>query len=327
MVRSHPIEVMQALVQSPPIGTTVKVQHEYTTDGKVCSLHKSAAMAVTRNSEGAYYFCHRCALSGHVRNHELPPDLLAKFAQGIKDDWKEVEPVKPRTSKHQEVNLGLIPIIHDKTPKEVKLFMDSLHFEQYVWGVHDVMYSTELDRVVFPCKSQGRDTKGDAIYEQVIGIAARCYKNLSKGERAKMHRPKWITRKLINTTDRIYYRATKKYSNPDKLPIVIVEDPFSALAVYTKTGAYNGLDSVALLGNKLSYNLLLNHRDTPFILWLDADMRAEQKAAVKRFRSLGFNITDVESQLDPKEYSKATMQMKIKEACARVGHDYKIKHY
>ena len=323
-VIQHPPEVWEVIKSGLRLGETKRVLHRMDSNGFPCSINKTPALSVSRNVDGVFYCCHRCGEVGKIKNSEMSPNSVVQLIEYKKRKDEE----KTKLEKVPVKNYRELPqtfLLSDaRTPHEVQEYVKAFDIESYNFNTAEVGYSKDYDRIIFPCYAPMRDYKGAVAGKKLIGWAGKCYHNLSKDRRAKEKRPKWFVQKAFKYTSNVVFNMFKNYDYLRSNPVVFVEYPFSAMAIYRGSGGYKGLDTTALLGVHLHYNIVINHRKTPLILWLDPDMHERSKEIVKRYSSLGFKITGIRTNKDPKDLPRVDVRQHLERAIKRVGSNFKL---
>jgi len=267
-------------------GESVRLVHEYQSDGSVCSEGKDPCLNVTRTKNGFKYFCHRCHEQGYFPATSLSPEETAAVVNRIQypcteetvDDQGEFDlpddcvdiAIKSPNSENYAWNSLKVPFDALKW-----LWSYGLTEPLSMWEL-DVRWSAKFQRIIFP------------IYNTKFALDGWVGRNVD-GQRGM---PKWLTRKANDKDDRLLYITEGKGK------VVWVEDIISAIRVNQATGYI----AIALLTTSISYDICCMYKYKPQVLWLDGDMKSKMMKYVMKMSALGIKMKMQYSKLDPKEY-------------------------
>lgn len=290
-------DFVTALLHRMKPGEHVKIVHPYQMDGSECSLGKSAALNVIRTNEGIKCFCHRCNENGTLTGKNLSPERTIALLKRIKN-------VQQRDEMEQiDLPEDAVPIrdmAHnwkDNVPLDVKqwLWTNGLHMVNHVpleWR-----WSPYYQRIIIPVFDHDDQT--------MVGWIGRSINPKAK----ELCIPKYITRKQKGYDKRLLYIAD--YSpETNKSKVIFCEDAISA----TKINAVTHVLGVALLTTHIDYDVLKRFPDSAYALWLDGDMNKKSMNKVKRLASLGYDITGIRTEKDPKHLFSDTLREEVDKA-------------
>jgi hypothetical protein len=269
------------------IGDMFKMRHTHKPNGDICTPEeKGPAMTVTRGRDAWKWYCHRCKAGGYVSLLKQSPNDTAKRVRALKDK------VEQRLAE-DKTEFSVPPDTHPLYNKNGDRLLPAGH-PAYAWlmsyrmtqytEAYNFGWSEYHNRIVMPIEEDG----------ELIGWVGRCPSQMSKANRAKVNRPKYLTHKKKGH-GRLYYRV----KGNDGTSIVIVEDIVSAIRVHEATG----FTTVALLNAGISDELMQAlDKSVRIYIWLDEDMQGVSYKQSDRYRQLGYDIKSVVTKLDPKEY-------------------------
>lgn len=276
------------------VGDNMRVKHALRKDGTPCSADKDTCMVVARSDVGYKYYCHRCQLGGVVFNDNLSPSQTQQRME-------ERETIsKPKLEGKDVISLpnDCIPMWLPSRAKEIPA---RAHMWLFDYGVnrslirrHKIAWSPYYKRVIIPIYTTG--LWGDTVAKKLIGWIGRDV-DYKKG---KSRLPKYLTKRMHDYKDRLYYECTTANSNT----MVIVEDAISAIRVHAATG-YNTL---ALLTSTLPHSLMRRLYNYRIILWLDGDMMKKSINFTTKFQQLGYKIKSLCTTVDPKAYENRRIE-------------------
>lgn len=337
-----PPEVLAAISEGLIIrGVTKRLRHLYRRDGTACSIDrlKDACLDVVWEGDTVKYFCHRCGWGGYVPMNDPAPSTTIALIKHLQEEMilernkskkisdiieearlEREEAKRDSENRKKEVNLYLefwksLPddfkfLSAAVVPEGARYYLNKYGINAYQYGKYDVGFSATLDRIIFPCYHYIRGPHGSIITKRLMGWIGRCYKDISKTERVKQKRPKWIARKIDPSVEKLFFWAPRAFGWTPKSPVVWVEDAVSAMRVCQTTGN----DVVAVLNTSLPYHLISNYRDSYNVVWLDGNMHQKITKYVKRYNTLGFKIAGVYQDRDPKDYTEESIRTFINNA-------------
>jgi len=317
-----PSEVAQKCNPNTPLGRSIRIRHNYRMDGTICSLHKDAAANLQRVTDGWLFNCFRCNLSGFI-----PID-----DQSISNTQKMLKRTQIKMKDYKKLDSKVI------MPSDIK-FLPQLDSETMIkltnilaWAYSGISmgnitaaaekiqntlqdktlgYSENYNRVIVPLFYYHKNPDSGEIIEELMGWTGRAVESkfeLPLDERSRWI--KWLHYIPSKHRGRTYYHERSKNNElQEKGPMVLVEDPFSAMKVNMNTGFY----SVALLNDKINSNLIADNTHRPIIIWLDGDRKKEALTYVKRFSSWHYFVKTIYSKADPKWIPKPSMIRCFKE--------------
>jgi hypothetical protein len=200
-------------------------------------------------------------------------------------------------------------------PSDAKSWLVQHRLHVGMWVDHKIGYSKRWDRIIFPMYQYIRGLSDEILDRKLVGWTGRCYRELSKEERQAQHRPKWITQKASGEYERIFFTAPREHGFSIHTPVVFVEDAISAIRVHSTMSH----ETVALMNTHLPYSLVQNYKDHIQILWLDPDMRKKTIKTVARYKSLGFKMGYIFSDVDPKKLAQHEIRYKVNNAVLAIS--------
>jgi len=309
-----PVEVYEVIDANKNcgIGSTFKVKHEYKDTGEACSKFKSQALAITRTDWGWTWFCHRCGNKGGFKRMDnlSAEDIKERIRTLTK---KEIDPVIHMP--HDTIQIHPVDLAGNSgnIPWSAQTWL----FENGISGYHLNLFffgwSPLHRRVIIPVYSSPM-THINFDIPKLVGWVGRDPEKLTREERIKYKRPKYLTKKC-KMNNRLLFAAGPKVMDEinNQLCVILVEDAISAIRVFDASRCWGiGLlcDSVPrFLLDNIGLNKLI-------ILWLDPNMHRKMIQDCIAFRSLGYNIRYVLSKKDPKHYQDYEIRTIIAAASA-----------
>jgi hypothetical protein len=285
----------------PEVGATFKIKHEYKMNGDICSDNgKTPAMAVTRDTGGWKWFCHRCKESGFIGDtYNSPLDTTKKITtlgKEVDNSQSNIIPSFPP---------DFTPMINHNGCTNV-----NVPFEAYSWlwkyGLKDedlfefgFGWSQKYKRVILPIFTRGN-------FGTLLGWVGR---NVLDKEKAKYYiqKPK--------KSDRIYFTLEGSADDDDK--VILVEDCLSAI----KLNKYLNVKTIALLTTSIDNNLINKLKGNKVFVWLDSDVLSQSVAMVSRLRQLGVSAYHIYTTNDPKCHNQTAMGSIWKESLKKLKED------
>jgi hypothetical protein len=269
------------------VGDMFRMRHTHKLNGDICTPEeKGPAMTVTRGRDAWKWYCHRCGAGGYVSLLKQSPSDTAKRVRALKT---KVEQRLAEDKTEFSIPPDTHPLYDEKgermltTGHPAYAWLMSYRMTQFTEKYH-LGWSEHVQRIVMPIEENG----------ELVGWVGRCPHQMSKANRNKVGRPKYLTYKKKGH-GRLYYRLKGK----DNTPVVIVEDIISAIRVHEATG----FTTVALLNAGIRDELIQTFdKSAKIIIWLDENMLKESYQKSDRYRQLGYDCTSVVTRLDPKEY-------------------------
>lgn len=297
-----PNEISEVMDPTTNPYTTIRVKHKFRADGTECTpAHKAAACAVTRRTDSWMWKCFRCGEAGVIPDNDMSPtDTCRK--------------VKHAQAKRQQIsNTVSLPMdFFRMTPEDYHIMNTDIPLRAVgtlmKWNVHQnalrdysIGYSPFYKRVIVPLTSHPKLTPNEPAgsLQGWVGKDITC-KTKAEREEHKVH--KYLIRRK-RSAELLYFYAQAPEPR-DFQPIVLVEDFVSALRVsYARN-----CDCIALLGTNINPDLVAKLHDQKILLWLDGDMFGKMFRTTRKFTKLGFNMTFVHSNKDPKAYNDIAIQ-------------------
>jgi hypothetical protein len=294
----------------PLIGETIRLEHDYSSDGSKCSVGKDPCLNVTRVQNGYKYFCHRCHESGYFPKESLSPDQTANIVKNLKCYKDQAD---EDTEGVFDLPKDSIPILRVEKRNDYKISWSvraPFEAQQWLWAywlsdpekveAFNLQWSQSKQRLIFPVyKVDEKDGKRQINYDELLGWVGRNVD--SQSEYAK-----WITNKAPSYTDRLLFILPG-----EKDAVIYTEDVVSAIRVHLATG----LTTCALLTTTLSYDICTQFKDHDTqVLWLDGDMKSKMLKYVMQMRAKGIPLKMKHTLLDPKEYSDENINTHLREA-------------
>ena len=279
------------------IGDSIRVIHKFKQDGSICSLNKDACMMISKYTYFYYYYCYRCGEQGKVHLNKSPKQIIQEQKQKQKEEEKEMY-------HNQEFTLPTDCVLIDNqndVPKPATLFLDKFRISNKEITDNAICYSAMYDRIIFPIYEHWLTTR--SVGTQLVGWTGRCYHPMDKETRIQYKRPKYLTKKSMNT-DRVFFTKFNKESRD----IVIVEDCISALRIFRATAK----NTMALLTTSFPnniYNLLRTYENV--IVWLDQDATKTAFKHTHRLNTLGIKTYLISTYNDPKMFGDSDLKRLI----------------
>ena len=327
-LQEHPPEVIDAIRNGNiKMWTPFRTPHMFKADGTPCSKDKDPCLIITKYQGRYAYLCHRCGIAGYVHDKDVntPGDamrLLANFKGKEKPEVLKLSDIKKIARHGRRIypdsntnDLDHLPedfklLSSRNVPSDAKSWMVQHKLHVGMWIDHKIGYSKRWDRIIFPIFNYIRNLDDNILDKRLVGWTGRCYRELSKEERQAQHRPKWVTQKASGEYERIFFTAPREHGFSIHTPVVYVEDAISAIRVQSTMSH----ETVALLNTHLPYSLVCNYKDNIQILWLDPDMRKKTIKTVARYKSLGFKMGYIFSDIDPKGLAQHEIRYKVNNA-------------
>ena len=268
------------------VGDMFRLRHTHKMNGDVCTPEdKSPAMTVTRTNDAWKWYCHRCRSGGYVSLLKQTPTDTISRVKALKD--KVNKRLEDKTVEFT-IPSDTIPLYDEDENRNLTAghtayawlmqYRMTKYTEKYNFG-----WSEHHSRIIMPIKED----------DELVGWVGRCPNRISKHNRAKHNRPKYLTHKKKGH-GRLYYIIKGKIDT-----IIIVEDIVSAIRVHEATGA----TTIALLNAGVSDELMQSFdKSAQIFIWLDEDMQKESYNKSNRYSQLGYNCKSIVTRLDPKEY-------------------------
>lgn len=311
---SVPDEVMELIkANTMTEGQTIKVVHQYEDDGTPCSLHKSAALAVTRRRGGWVWWCHRCRCRGGLKEIMRSGDQIREYLESAKvSESKPLRPDEKIALPSDTVQIVAKDLVSTNRgiPWDVLTWLLKSNITKQILDNRFIGWSPYENRVIFPITTSEYTTDGKFTSPELVGWVGRDPIERDKETRVELGIPKYITRKA-GGHDRIVYSAIPHLANTNVF--AIVEDIASALHVSYAANC----PAFAILSTdvprKLLDKLTTANRNAPIVLWLDDDMHAKMIQETAKLRSLGYDIKFVRTHKDPKYYNYAGIRLMLKQ--------------
>jgi hypothetical protein len=280
-----PAEVIDAIESRQwVVGDTIRVVHAE------CSAHKDAALSISRVHNGWVFNCFRCEGCAGFLSMETqsPASLVKTIRQHDVPICKVVTAVAlPEDS---------IPFLPDKVnpliPADAYVWLWKYHLKLQEMAAHQLAWSPSYKRIIVPVHDTILLSGGD-VGRRLLGWLGRDVSILSKAERVKLKRPKWLTRKDKEAKHFFYHLL----SEDDRL--VIVEDVISAIRVHEAAQ----VNTLALNTTWLPKDVAVQLRPYQVYLWLDGDMYGKKIKYASMCSSFGVKVKVVQTRMDPKEHT------------------------
>jgi hypothetical protein len=312
--RTVPDEVMD-VIKSNLLAEdeTIKVIHQYDDDGVPCSLHKSAALAITRKRGGWTWFCHRCQCRGGLKEILRSGDQVKEYLESAKAST--TKPLVP------DFNINLPTDTRQIVPADLNSTQRNIPWDVVTWLLKSnitreilnsrfIGWSLSERRIIFPVTTSRYTCDGTFKGRELIGWVGRDPVERTKAERQEKGIPKYITRKA-GGVPRIIYSACP-IGNENLGMYVLTEDIASAEHVSFAAGC----NAFALLSTDVPRSLLdrlsQENNKAPIILWLDGDMTGKMISETAKLRTLGYDLRFVRTEKDPKYYSYTGIRLMLK---------------
>ena len=115
--------------------------------------------------------------------------------------------------------------------------------------------------------------------------------------------------------ERLFFVAPREFGFGPHTPVVYTEDAFSSMRINDRIGQ----ECIGLLSTHLPYQLVRFYKDSTQVIWLDPDMRKVAVDLVTRYQSLGFKMTTIFSDEDPKFLNDMELRSSINKAVIEVA--------
>ena len=284
-----------------PIDSKVRVVHRFKHDGSPCSVGKDAALSVTKQVDHYSWYCFRCHQFGRLFGGDSSPKSAAAIYRDIPPEevrgnynW-----IIPANVDHISASAKVPQTVWDDFLRRARFAASDIYNNLFFWH-------GESGRIIMPVQLPSKNFTENC--GEVHGYVARCPRKLTKEERFKYHRPKYIVRRNPEH-GRLFYLNDSSLYYPDRY--VIVEDIYSAMrvnrAVHCKT--------IALITTSICDDLVVRlPKDAKISVWLDHDARMIALEHIRRLSLFGFNVRQVETEKDPKAYNNAEIMKYLKDA-------------
>jgi len=294
-------------------GHTIKLRHLYESNGEPCSLNKSRALALTRSADGWVWYCHRCGTKGGLK----------KLFMSTQDALEYVKNRSVTKVKYSTDTFSLPPDVVRITQNDYHYSVRNIPWNAITWlRKYDIIpelldryficWSPSLNRVIIPIHSSIY-TVPNFKQTELIGWCGRDVDERSKEDRALLNIPKYLIKR--KTSNRLIF-ASKGPLPSEEAPAVMVEDVLSAIRVSSAANCH----AFAMLNTDVPRDLLdrLGH-NRRIILWLDNNMTVKMIQMAANFRQLGYKVSYISTQKDPKCYNNQGIATTIRASMKSEG--------
>lgn len=292
-----PPELLACLDPTKKEGYLTRIKHKTREDGSECTgVGKNAALVLSKHLDCWKFKCFRCGFSGVIPDGDMTPkETVEKI---LSRQQVEKKPITDTIN----VPLDVIRMTEfDYTNRNPDIPRAAINwFIKYnipasILRTHVVGYSPFYRRVIFPLYASTMIDPKDL--GKLMGWLGREVHCRTKLEREAKKIVKYLIRRRLSTKC-LYYHVRPPKPGLSREPIVLTEDILSAFRI-----AYaRNVHTFALLGTNLPKHLLLALKRNFVMLWLDGDMRKKMSDYCFKYRCLGWNITHVATEKDPKCY-------------------------
>ena len=312
-----PPEVLAKMKPDADTAYTVRIRHERKEDGSECTpRYKNSALVLSRFPDCWKAHCFRCGWSMTIPDNDMSPkDTCIKIKHSDAKREKMVDEIS--------LPIDFIPITEqDYVMYNTEIPTEAVHwfmkynvprtaFKDYQFG-----YSHFYNRVIVPLKSN-KLVQPHLLGGELQGWLGRECVCKNKQEREARKINKYLIRRK-RSTEFLYFFA-RQPEPTSSCPVVLVEDVVSALRV---AYAYN-TNSIALCGTNISDEMMVRLKSQQILLWLDGDMFQKMFKLTRKFKALGFNITFVKTNKDPKCYNDVAIREIITQRLTGGNYTYK----